>query len=330
MNGARIATLLRANGFEIAGFTTADSMPKCERDYNEWINRGFHGDMTYLEAHAKQKYRPELLLADAQSVIMVAVNYYQRGNETDAVAGKAGNVSRYAWGRDYHKVLGGRLKRVQRELETTYPNESFRRFADILPIAERQYAVAAGIGFIGRNTLLISRSFGSWVFLGGLLTTLRIEPSPVPKPSERMHCPDGCTRCIDACPTGALYEPFRIDASKCISYRTIEKKHAGPGDSINAESEKSLDNATGTWLFGCDECQSVCPFNNRSKETDETDFTAWIAGPSIPLEEIEALADQNAYVKRFAGSPLMRAKYNGLQRNAKVVRGNLLEVDRDA
>ena len=248
---------------------------------------------------------------------MVAINYYQQDEDRKTKPRKgSGRVSLYAWGRDYHKVLNKKLKTALRYLQSWFPDEGFRRFVDILPLAERHYAKRAGIGFIGRNTLLITPKYGSWVFLGGFLTTLELESSRSASETVGMRCPSGCTRCIDACPTGALREPFRIDASKCISYLTIERKGRRHHDSEHQSEMKSSD-----WVFGCDICQLVCPFNLHHQETGEIDFKQWIAGPLIPFEE-KATDDAEDFANRFSGSPLMRAGAKGLSLNLKIAKRN--------
>ena len=317
---SRIQEFLVGLGFDPVGFARADPLPAEQEQYAEWIRRRYHGGMKYLETHAKSKFNPTDLLRGAKSVIMVGMNYHQTSpaDTVSAYTKDRGRVAKYAWGRDYHKVVGGRLKRAVKDLESVYPEESFRSFVDILPIAERLYAARSGIGFLGRNTLLITRKYGSWVFLGGILTTLELlETAPEPEVAG-MRCPSGCTRCIDACPTDALYEPHRIDASKCISYLTIERK-----GSDSTEAERESETHSGEWLFGCDVCQQVCPFNLKPEDTGESDFTDWIAGPRISIDEIEnSTASRELFVDRFAGSPVMRAGPGGMRRNARVVARN--------
>jgi epoxyqueuosine reductase len=223
-----------------------------------------------------------------------------------------GRVAMYAWGRDYHKVLGRRLRNAELELRRCFPDGDFRRFTDATPLAERHYAQAGGVGRTGRNTLTLSRHYGSWMFLGEILSTVAFPPDEPPsRPAS--PCPSGCRRCIDACPTGALYGPHRIDASRCISYLTIE--HDGP---ISGELAPLM----GTWVFGCDCCQEVCPLNVSAKPTGVADFRAHRAGPSVSIRELLALRDHDDMVRRFAGSPLMRAGRRGLVRNALVAAAN--------
>jgi len=330
----KVRQIVGDQGFDPVGFAAAESIPEARRDYEEWLKRGYHGGMSYLERHVETKFDPARLLTGARSIIMVALNYFQNdesrnGGEPEStpdqrrpgdksVAAQSGRVSLYAWGKDYHKVIGRRLKTAVAELSAAFPEEGFRTFVDTSPIAERQYAERSGIGFIGRNTLLITRRYGSWVFLGGILTTLDLTPSQPAADVSGMRCPSGCTRCIDTCPTDALHEPHKIDASKCISYLTIERRGASPTPADRASEDKS-----GKWVFGCDVCQQVCPFNLKAEVTEEHDFRNWIAGPSLDYTELEnAIASREAFVDRFAGSPVMRAGIAGMSRSVQVVLQN--------
>lgn len=299
-------------GYELAilGITSSEGLPEEETEFAEWIARGSHGDMGYLETHAGAKYRPRNVLPDCRSLIFTGLSYHQNRGE---IPPDHGLVAEYAWGRDYHKVLGKRLRRVAALLRELYPTERFLAFSDSTPLAERSFAARAGVGFIGRNTLLIRRGMGSLFVLGGIATTLGIEAGT--SECEKLKgCPSGCTRCIDACPTGALTGPYRIDACRCISYLTIEHK---------GNIAKELRNLMGAWIFGCDECQSACPFNARVEETFVADFLSPNAGQTLPIEEVLAIESDGEFIRRFAGSPLMRLKRKGLVRNACVAAANL-------
>ena len=297
--------------------------------YDTWIDSGFHGQMAYLARHAPQKYHPEQLLSGAKSLIQVLMPYFRPRTEQPLPAGW-GRIARYAWGRDYHKVLKKRLSAVCRDLAAEFPGEDFRAFVDSGPLDERYYARLARFGGIGRNGLLIHPRFGSWFFLGEILTTLPLassrpagmhmpgrpgDPSlakgSVPQPGE--VCPPACTNCRRMCPTGALRADGRFDARLCISYLTIEY----PG-SIPAELRPLM----GDWLFGCDICQDVCPLNRRVPETEEPDFQRDIAGQALDLQQILALRSREEMVAQFAGSPLMRASLEQLLRNACIAATN--------
>lgn len=297
-------------GLELVGVSAALPAPEARREFEEWLARGYAGTMSYLERHAALKYDPARILPGARSILFAGINYFQapprRARQSE------GRVARYAWGRDYHKVMGGRLRRIAKRLEAERPGERFRPFTDATPLAERFYAERAGIGFTGRNTLLISSNYGSWFLLGEILTTASFEESG-PAGGEHGGCPSGCRRCLDVCPTGALVAANRIDATRCISYLTIEHK-----GSIPVELRPKI----GNWLFGCDLCQEVCPLNLRARETTVDDFVQIRAGSTRELEEILSIATDEEFRARFAGSPLMRAKRSGLLRNACVVAAN--------
>lgn len=303
--------------FDLVAVADAASAPLQEREYHRWIALGCHGTMDYLRRHATLKYRPQGLLADCRSIIVAGLGYYQPHAAGGAGNGRApreeeGRVAMYAWGRDYHKVLGRRLRDAVRELERSFPTGRFRWFTDATPLAERYYAATSTLGRTGRNTLTITRRFGSWMFLGEILSTVAFAPDE-PSPAPASPCPSGCRRCIEACPTGALFAPHRIDASRCISYLTIE--HDAP---ISGELAPLM----GSWVFGCDRCQEVCPLNVAAVPTAVADFRSHRAGPAVSIREILALRDHDDMVRRFAGSPLMRAGRGGLVRNALVAAGN--------
>jgi len=302
--------LFAEEGLTLVGISDPEQSEDARSEYVRFIEKGYAGSMTYLERHTDSKYAPERLLPGVRSILFGAINYFQRTSRRPGHG--EGRIARYAWGRDYHKVMGTRLRRVARTLGERYPDETFRPYSDATPLAERHYAERAGIGFTGRHTLLISGQYGSWFLLGEILSTRRFEASG---PAGRRHggCPSSCRKCIDVCPTGALVGPHRIDASRCISYLTIEHKGSIP---------RELRPKIGGWLFGCDLCQEVCPLNLREQVTDVGDFRRVIAGETQELAAILSIENDEQLAKRFAGSPLMRAKRSGLVRNACVVAAN--------
>ena len=331
-----LALLFRGEGLELLGVADATADQHSETSYREWIDRGYAGSMAYLHDHAPLKFHPERLLPGARALLVAGINYYQEtgwragravkaaggsdtatvpagGGAAGAPSGAAGRIARYAWGRDYHRLLGGKLARVAKELRLRYPEERFRPFTDATPLAERHYAEAAGVGFTGRNTLLISSQYGSWFLIGEILST-RSFPASGPPRGRHGACPSGCRRCLDVCPTGALVAAGVIDASRCISYLTIEHRGSIP---------EKLRHLMGDWLFGCDLCQEVCPLNLQAQSTGERDFLTWRAGGSQELAVILAIDDEAEFTRRFAGSPLMRARRSGLLRNACIVAANL-------
>ena len=311
-----LQALLEGEGLALFGVTDVHETPDAadaEREYGGWIESDMHGSMEYLARHTKLKYAPEKVLAGCRSLIMIGANYYQEAH-TDLTEGR---VARYAWGRDYHNALGKRLKRVVRALREQNPEEQFRSFVDASPLSERYFAERAGLGYTARNTLTISSAFGSWFFLAEILSTRRYEPTPVTEPVHG-GCPSSCFRCGDVCPTGALFAHGRMDARRCISYLTIE--HRG---SIDEELRPRM----GTWVFGCDLCQEVCPLNVRARPTTLEDFTHHRAGPQIPLERLLAFKDQREYRDAFAGTPLLRPGRDAMVRNACIAAANGTRTD---
>ena len=296
-------------GLEFLGVASVDASTDVERErYSRWLSEGRHGTMAFLERHEPGKYDPGFSLEGCRSVIVAGMGYFQQ--RPDLPRG-SGLVARYAWGRDYHKVFLAKLKRVAESLAQTYPEERWRTFTDTAPLDERYWAQRAGASFTARNTLAINRGLGSWFLIGEILST-RVLESTGPAPHRHGSCPSGCRRCHDVCPTGALSADGRIDARLCISYLTIE--HRGPIDD-------ALKPGIGAWLFGCDLCQEVCPFNLAAQPTREPEFLAWKAGPDLPLDELLDL-DAAAFTARFGGSPVHRAGRNGLVRNACLVAAN--------
>lgn len=312
----QLRDLLASEGLTIAGVAAAAALPQKERAFAQFLSRGYAGTMSYLRHQFPKRYRPGALVDGSRSIVFVALSYNRAMPERPEVPSH-GRVARYAQGRDYHKVIGNRLRRVVKRLREEYPDEVFRSFTDATPLSERVYAARAGVGFHGRHTLLINPTLGSWFLLGEILTSVEVTPTGYPA-SARPYCPPGCRRCLHACPTDAIYAPHRFNATRCISYLTIE--HQG-------RIEPELRGHMQDWLFGCDRCQEVCPLNRHAAKTSEGDFLTDNAGPFVPLSEILALDSDDAVRARFAGSPLLRAKRRGLVRNACIVAANLGATD---
>jgi len=308
---AELAAAFTDAGLRLLGIAPATPDAAAAARYAAWLQAGRHGDMQWLERHAAAKHDPRQILPGCQSILITGLSYYQPGTGQPG----EGRVARYAWGRDYHKVLGKRLRNVAKRLAGQFPDEQFKGYTDAVPLDERHYAAMGGAGFLGRNTLLIHSGLGSWFVIGEVLST---RSWPATQLTEPRHgaCPRGCRKCLDVCPTGALTGPGEIDARRCISYLTIE--HTGP---IPLELRKPM----GNWIFGCDLCQEVCPFQLRKQETQEKDFLAWRAGPSLSPSEILEM-DAAAFEKRFAGTPVMRTGLWRMQRNACIVAGNLQDA----
>jgi len=290
-------------GFELAGATPAVPPPGIEH-LDDWLARGFAGQMRFF-ADRRAAYRhPRHLLPGVKSVLMLGTNY--RTHEPARPAAGQGIVSRYAWGKDYHDLIRGRLKRLADFHRDLAPGAGVRGVVDTAPLLERDFARLAGLGWIGRNTMLVHERFGSWLFLAALLTT---EPLDYDEPADD-RC-GSCTACLDACPTGALVEPYRLDARKCVSYLTIELR-----DPIPEELRLQL----GDRLFGCDACQQACPHNQRTPSTAEESFQPGPGMNPVELAELFSL-DETAFRARFRGTALWRCKREGILRNAAVLLG---------
>lgn len=294
-------------GFALAGVCPA-SPPTTHDAFAHWLRDGLHGDMDYLQRHADLRADPQTLLPGVRSVIMVADAYASRNDPPDpSLPPGHGKIARYARGRDYHVVMKNRLHALCDELRVAHPGEAFRAFVDTAPILEREFAARAGLGWFGKNTLLIHPRAGSYLLLGGVLTTLDL-----PEPEGQTPSPDRCgtcTRCIDACPTRAI-TPRRIDATRCISYLTIERR--GPIDDGLAE-------ALSGWLFGCDICQEVCPHNSPREAPTETahrPHPAYApARATLPLLEVLGWTAADR-ARELSGSSMKRATLSMLRRTA--------------
>ena len=297
----------RRLGFSRLGITSAEPPPRQDR-FAQWLDQGFAGVMeNWLRRHLPLRSSPESLLPGTQSVIMLATDY-----EAKTVASREslnhGKIARYAVGRDYHDVLRSRLNHLGRWLEHAIPGCKTRGVVDSAPLAEREFAARAGLGWFGKNTMLIDQGAGSYFFLSGLLATVAL---PTHQPVEVDHC-GTCTACLDICPTDALPEPRVLDATRCISALTIEDR--GP-------VEGGLRSHFGNWIFGCDLCQEVCPWNRHAPGTEDPELQA-IENEEMPsLIELLRL-DQAAFRKKFHDSPILRAKRVGLLRSAAIALGN--------
>jgi epoxyqueuosine reductase len=303
----------RALGFSLVGVTAARPGRRLDA-YLRWIEAARHGEMGYLARPDRLARRHDLnvILPGVQSIICVGLDY-ETLKLPPAVANdpSRGRISNYAWGADYHELMMPRLEQLAAWLRQAAGTETQTRvYVDTGAILERDHAEAAGLGFVGKNTMLIGPRRGSWFFLGELLATL---PLPPDEPAPVMPGCGSCRRCLDACPTNAFPEPYVLDARRCISYLTIELKGAIP---------LALRPLMGNWVYGCDVCQVVCPFNRFAPESEEPLFRPanWdTAAP--PLLDLLALNDE-AFARRFAGSPIKRIKRARLVRNACVATGN--------
>jgi len=296
----RINYWAREIGFDKVGIAAVDTVSGGAQ-LAEWLMRGYHAGMGWMLNNAYRRLDPRCVLPGAQSVICVAVNYYTSG-ERDVDGLK---VSRYAWGTDYHHILGRMLKELAARISQEHPDSSNLWYVDTGPVMEKTWAQRAGLGWIGKNDILISRDFGTWLFLGEVITTLDLPPD-LP---EQDHC-GTCTRCIDACPTDAIVEPYVVDANRCSAYWTIE--HRG-------EFPPAIADTFDGWVFGCDICQEVCPFNRFQQDTAlPVEF-----GPRSELLPPERWLEfsREDFARLSLRSPLRRARLEGLQRNVRATRG---------
>jgi len=304
-----IRTWARALGFHQVGIADV-ALDADEAHLNDWLAAGQHGEMDYMARHGAKRARPADLVPGTQRVISVRMDY---GTDDDDAAwrtlgdGERAYIARYALGRDYHKLLRGRLQKLAARIETDVGAFGHRVFVDSAPVLERALARDAGLGWIGKHTCLINRSAGSWFFLGELFTDL---PLPLDKPASA-HC-GTCTRCIDICPTQAIIAPYRVDARRCISYLTIEFKGSIPED---------LRPKIGNRIFGCDDCQLVCPWNKFAKRHDEPDFRVRNELDRATLVELFAWGEEE-FLRRTEGSAIRRTGYEGWLRNIAVALGN--------
>lgn len=310
---ARITGELKAEarrlGFDLCGICSAVSPPGFER-FEHWLAAGYAGEMHYLSDRAAAYEHPSHVLEGARSVVLLAMNYRteEPAGEQGEIPPGYGRVSRYAWGTDYHDVIRERLNSLAEWLQRHVPAARVRGVVDTAPLLEREFAQLAGLGWIGKNTLLLNKQLGSWFFLAAILTDVELEYD---EPFAADHC-GTCRACLDACPTDAFVDAYVLDARRCISYLTIELRESIPNE---------LRNALGDWLFGCDVCQDVCPWNHRAPQTTEPAFQPL---DNVNPMELAALfnLDEAAFRARFRHTPLWRAKRRGLLRNAAIVLGN--------
>lgn len=296
-------------GFARIGIASAKSPPHHDA-FQGWLAAGLAGVMQpWLERHEPLRRSPEAILPGARSVIMLAMDYSLGGGATaEAIVPGHGRVARYARGDDYHNVLRPRLNMLARWLEARVPGARARGVVDSAPLAERDYAQLAGLGWFGKNTMLIDTRAGSYFFLSAIVTDLAL---PIDTPIETDHC-GTCTACLEACPTGALPAPRVLDATKCISALTIEDHGVVP---------RSLRADLGDWILGCDICQEVCPWNRHAPGSNEIVFQARRGQQSLDLAEMLELGDEG-FRNRFRGTPIVRAKRRGLARSAAIALGN--------
>ncbi len=328
MTADDIVAMARSMGFALAGVCEAEPS-RFATEFQAWLASGKHGTMDYLARNTEIRVDPRTFLPGARSLVLVADLYADRSvrsNEhrvsapSDAAASSpTGRIARYAQGKDYHKVMKRRLHALADAIRARHPQAECRAFVDTAPIFEREHAARAGLGWIGKHTLLIHPREGSFMLLGGIATTLDLAP-PTSQQIVADHC-GTCTRCIDACPTQAI-TPRSVDASRCIAYLTIEKRGA---------IDPAFHAAIGDWIFGCDICQDVCPHNSPRPREASTAIPPDYRPRERTLDALAVLDWQEEdRLRTFAGTPVMRATLPMLKRNAIIVIGNAIQQSMDA
>jgi len=292
-------------GFDLVGFSSAVELNIETQKLKEWLDKGLHAGMSYLERNIDKRKDIKLILPEAESVISLGSNYYV--DEPFPGNAGSGKVSRYAWGKDYHNILWEKLDQLTCSLKNIDPTFEALSYVDTGPVMDKIWAKKAGLGWMGKHSNIINRNFGSWFFISTLITNKKFDESvPVDDLCGK------CTACIDACPTNAILQDYVVDANKCISYQTIENK---------GEIDSSLKGRFDNWIFGCDTCQDVCPWNIKfSVNTKDPEFTAETNNKELMFEEINKMTDLE-FKQRFNQSPIKRAKLKGLKRNAEFILG---------
>lgn len=311
---ALIKQAARDLGFDVVGISRLPHQPEPAPTHHpecsptrlkdrlqEWLRRGFNASMAWMTRDPERRADPAVVLPGCRSIISVGMNYYtdQRADERPG----NGRIARYAWGLDYHTILGDRLTRLSGQLTVLAPESRHRAYVDTGPVMEKAWAQQAGLGWIGKHSNLVSPQFGSWLLLGEILTTLELDPD-----EAGTDLCGSCTLCIQACPTGAITEPYVVDARRCISYLTIELRGSEPP--ISDELRRGVGNR----IFGCDDCLDICPYNHQAEPTSEPGFLPTQLTISPSLTALKAM-NETTFAATFAGSPLKRAKHAGFQRN---------------
>jgi epoxyqueuosine reductase len=292
-------------GFDKVGIVAAQALTDEGQRLREWLERDYHANMSWMARDVHKRIDPREIFPEARSIVVVALNYFTPPKHTDDSA--TGKVSRYAWGDDYHDVVSGKLRALLNWIKEQCPAAEGKVCVDIQPLMDKAWGVRAGLGWLGKHTNLITTDLGSWVFIGELLLNLHLEYD---NDVVEDHC-GTCTLCIDACPTSAITEPYVVDSNKCISYATIESREP----TLDPTIEENLSG----WLYGCDICQDVCPWNRFEQATHEDRFLPRSGNVNSSLAQIMELQPET-YAERFRGSAMKRAKLAGLQRNARALR----------
>ncbi len=292
----------RQLGFDYCGIAKAVKLEDDARRLEKWLSKGFNGSMQYMENHFELRVDPSKLVPGAKSIITLLLNYFPAQLQPDDTP----KIAKYAFGTDYHEVIRAKLKKLLQQIKEDIGEVNGRGFVDSAPVLERSWAQKSGLGWVGKNGNLINKQAGSFFFIATLITDIELECDD---PFVKDYC-GTCTKCIDHCPTEAILPDKVIDGSKCISYFTIELK-----DSLIPEAMKGKFN---NWMFGCDVCQDVCPWNRFSKPTNEINFTPLPEILNFTKNDWEELTEENFKVL-FKNSPLKRSKFDGIKRNLKFI-----------
>jgi epoxyqueuosine reductase len=287
-------------GFDLVGFAKAEKLENEVEKLKDWLKLGYQSGMSYMERNIEKRKDVSHILSDAKSIISLSLNYYTSHQHSNNK--KKGKVSRYAWGKDYHLIIWEMLENLEEQLCNIDQKFKCKSYVDTGPVMDKALAVKSGIGWMGKHSNIINRNYGSWFFIANIITNTEFDyAEQIPD-----FCGD-CTACIDACPTDAIVQDYVVDSNKCISYLTIENK----GD-ISSEFKGKFED----WLFGCDICQDVCPWNIKfSEPTFVKDFHPKNDNKEIDLKEIDAM-DNEEFKEKFSGTPISRAKLKGFKRNA--------------
>jgi epoxyqueuosine reductase len=289
-------------GFDLVGIAEVKTLGEESRRLKGWLRRGYNASMSWMERNLEKRVDPRKILDGAKSVISLGTNYYSPEVHPEGSA----KISRYAWGEDYHDVIGEMLKNYIEKMERQFPSSKFMYYCDTGPVMDKVWAQRSGIGWIGKHTNVINQQIGSWLFLSEVITDLECEYDE----AAVDHC-GSCRKCIEACPTEAIVEPYVLDANKCISFLTIENRE----EEIPDELASRLDN----WIFGCDICQEVCPWNEKFQTpTSNRAFSPREENLNLRSQDVHQMTREQ-FQTRFRRSPVKRAKFEGLRRNASAV-----------
>jgi len=300
-NSVRVKKLALEAGFAKVGIAAPEVDTETKARFSEWLSKGYHADMGWMEENVEKRLEPKKVMPEVRSVISLALVYntpYKHSN----VKSK-GKISRYAWGKDYHLLIQDKLKKLFARLQEEFPDSNWKGWVDTGPTMDKYWAARSGIGWQGKHTNVLTKGLGSYFFLATIFTNLELEAG-VP---ARDMC-GKCTRCIEACPTQAIAQPYLLDSNRCLSYWTIEYR--------GKKTPNEIAGKMNGWLFGCDICQEVCPYNTKPLFTSDSDFAPYFDETELDLPQIAALT-QAEFSRRFAKSAVKRTKHSGLVRNAQ-------------